>query len=160
MTKTISVAPVRKSVQVKTTPQRAFEIFTAGMERWWNKDHSINNSPLKDIVVEPRVDGRWFEVGEDGSEYPWGKVLAWEPPGRLVLAWQIEVGEKWRYNSAIVTELEVQFIADDAGTTRVELEHRNLDSLGEHAAMAREAFDSPAGWQGELGSFVRVAEAA
>jgi uncharacterized protein YndB with AHSA1/START domain len=89
MTKTIPIAPVRKSIDVKATPERAFRIFTAEMARWWSKEYSINKSPIKDIVIEPRVNGRWFERGEDGSECEWGKVLAWEPPSRVLLAWQI-----------------------------------------------------------------------
>jgi uncharacterized protein YndB with AHSA1/START domain len=157
MTTTVSVAPVRKSVHVNAIPQRAFEIFTAGMVRWWSKQYSINRSPIKDIVIEPRVNGRWFERGEDGSECQWGKVLAWEPPSRVLLAWQIQVGEQWRFDPELITELEVQFISDGAGATRVDLEHRDLDRLGEQAAMVREIFDSPAGWQSLLESFAREA---
>jgi len=157
MTRTVSVAPVRKTVHVDTVPERAFEIFTSGMARWWSRQYSINTSPIEDIVIEPTAGGRWFERGEDGSECQWGKVLAWEPPGRLLLAWQIEVGEQWRFNPDLITELEVRFHPDGAGRTRVELEHRSLDRLGEQAAMVREIFDSPAGWQGLLESFAREA---
>ena len=149
MTKTVSVAPVRKSVHVKATPERAFEIFTAGMGRWWSKQYSINKSPIKDIVVEPRTDGRWFERGEDGSECQWGKVLAWEPPSRLLLAWQIT--PCFSYDPDLVTELDVRFIAEGGGT-RVELEHR----LGGYGAAAEDMFKVfDAGWQGLLESFAK-----
>jgi uncharacterized protein YndB with AHSA1/START domain len=151
MTKTVSVAPVRKSVHVKATPERAFEIFTAGMGRWWSKQYSINKSPIKDVVVEPRTDGRWFERGEDGSECQWGKVLAWEPPLRLVLAWQIT--PSFSYDPDLVTELDVRFIAEGSGT-RVELEHR-LDGYGAAAEDMFKVFDT--GWHGLLESFAREA---
>ena len=65
---------------------RTFHVFTAGMSRWWLKSDSINKSTIKDIVIEPKAGGRWFERGEDGSECEWGKVLAWGPPVRLRLA--------------------------------------------------------------------------
>ena len=111
MIKTIAVAPVRKSVRVKAAPARAFEIFTAGMKRWWLPAYSINkSSPIADIVVEPRRGGRWFERGQDGSECQWGKVLAWEPPGRLLLTWQIT--PQWQFDANLVTELEVRFVPD------------------------------------------------
>jgi len=119
MTKTI--APVRKSIDVKATPERAFRIFTAEMVRWWSKEYSIDKSPIKDIVIEPRVNGRWFERGEDGSECEWGKVLAWEPPSRVLLAWQIT--PSFSYDPDLATELDVRFTAQGNGT-RVELEHR------------------------------------
>ncbi len=157
MTQTVSIAPVRKSVNVKASPERAFETFTAGMVRWWAKQYSINSSPIKDIVLEPRPEGRWFERGEDGSECQWGKVLLWEPPRRLVLAWQIEVGMPWRFNPDLITELEIQFIPDGAGATRVELEHRHLDRLGEKVDMVRGIFDSPAGWRTLLDNFAQAA---
>ena len=67
MNKTIAVAPVRKSINVAAAPDRAFHVFTEGMSRWWIKSHSINKSPIKEIVIEPRVGGRWYERGEDGS---------------------------------------------------------------------------------------------
>jgi hypothetical protein len=70
---------------------RTFHVFTAGMSRWWLKSDSINKSTIKDIVIEPKAGGRWFERGEDGSECEWGKVLAWEPPVRLRLA----TGGRW-----------------------------------------------------------------
>jgi uncharacterized protein YndB with AHSA1/START domain len=151
MSVTISPAPVRRSVRVKASPDRAFEVFTAGMGRWWLKQQTIGSSPQKEAVVEPRVGGRWFERGEDGSETDWGRVLAWEPPHRVVLSWQINA--QWQFDPRFVTEVEVRFVADGEQATRVELEHRNLDRFGEQADAMRAAFDSPGGWQGLLDSF-------
>ncbi len=87
------------------------------MSRWWLKSHSINatKSPMKEIVMEPYPRGRWFERGEDGSECQWGKVLAWEPPARLVLARQI--GANWQFDANLVTEVEIRFIPDGGGTS-------------------------------------------
>jgi uncharacterized protein YndB with AHSA1/START domain len=152
MTKTVTVAPVRKNVRVRITPERAFEIFTAGMVRWWSKQYSINSSPISEIVIEPGANGRWFERGEDGSECQWGTVLAWEPPSRLILAWQIT--PSWTYDPNLVTEVEVRFIADGAGT-RVELEHP-LDGYGAAAEDMFKVFDAPNAWQGLLESFAKV----
>jgi uncharacterized protein YndB with AHSA1/START domain len=157
MSPTIVPAPVRKTVRVKAPPPRAFEIFTAGMGRWWMKSHSIGTSPQKDVVMEPRAGGRWYERGEDGSECPWGKVIAWEPPTRVLLAWQIN-GE-WKYDADLVTELEVRFIPDGSGT-RVELEHRNLDRFGAVAEQVRGQLDAPGGWSGLLENFAKTTDAA
>ncbi len=95
-------------------------------------DHAA--SPLKDAIIEPRAGGRWFERGEDGSECQWGRVLAWEPPHRLVLAWKLNA--QWKFDETFVTEVELRFIAEDGGT-RVELEHRFLERYAEHARRRR-----------------------
>ncbi len=155
MTATISPAPVRKSIAVNATPERAFAVFTANMGRWWLRTHTINAAPMADVVIEPRVGGRWYERGEDGSQCEWGKVLAWEPPHRVLLAWQIN-GE-WKYDAALVTEVEVNFIPDGSGT-RVELEHRHLERMGAAAEAARQAVDSPGGWSGLLQAFSQAVE--
>ena len=94
--------------------------------------------------------------GEDGSECEWGKVLVWEPPTRVVLGWQLD--PDFKFDPNVVTEVEVRFIAEGEGGTRVELEHRNLERFGEHAAKVREAFESPGGWSGLLESFAKLAE--
>lgn len=90
MTPRIAVAPVRKSILVKAPAGRAFEVFARRMGSWWPKSHSIGTSPQADVVIEPRAGGRWYERGADGSECDWGRVLAWEPPARLLLAWQLD----------------------------------------------------------------------
>ena len=155
MNTTIAPAPVRRSVRVKAKPEKAFDIFTARMGGWWLKSHSINASPQKEIVMEPRPGGRWFERGEDGSECQWGHVLAWEPPKRVLLAWQI--GGDWKFDPNLVTELEVRFIPESSGT-RVELEHRNIERFGDHAEAVRAAFESPEGWGGLLESFASIVD--
>jgi uncharacterized protein YndB with AHSA1/START domain len=154
MTTTTAIPPVRKRIRVNTAPTRAFEIFTAGMRRWWRPDYSINQSPIRDIIMEPRVGGRWFERGEDDSECQWGKVLAWEPPGRLLLAWQITT--EWRFDPKLVSELEVRFIEEGTGTL-VELEHR-LEGYGAAAAQVRELFDGPEAWMSLLDRFAKEAQ--
>jgi uncharacterized protein YndB with AHSA1/START domain len=153
MTRAITVAPVRKTIRVRATPERAFDIFTAGMGRWWNRQYSINKSPIRDVVLEPTPGGRWFERGEDGSECQWGKVLAWEPPVRLLLAWQIT--PQWTFDPALVTEVEIRFIADGQGTV-VQLEHR-VDGYGSAAEDMFKLFDSPHAWMGLLERFAEEA---
>ena len=143
MTSTIIPAPIHKEIRVTAPPARAFDLFTAGMSQWWLKTHTINptKSPLKDIIIEPRRDGRWFERGEDGSECQWGKVLAWEPPARVLLAWQIN--SAWQFDPALITEVEIRFTPEGSGT-KVELEHRHLERLGDGAEALRDAFQR--GW--------------
>ncbi|GLQ53513.1 SRPBCC family protein [Devosia nitrariae] len=149
MNRTVTIAPVRKTITVAATPEHAFRFFTQSMSRWWNKGYTIGKSPQKDVVVEPRAGGRWFERGENGSECQWGKVLTWDPPNRVVLAWQIT--PQWTYDEEILTELDVRFL-DEGGKTRVELEHR-LDAYGAAAEQMRELFDGPGGWMGLLEAY-------
>ncbi len=153
MNLTIAPAPVRKTLRVNAAPERAFEVFTAGMGRWWAKTHSINVSPQKDVIMEPRAGGRWYEVGEDGSECDWGHVIAWEPPGRVLLAWQVD--SNWKFDPNLVTEVEVLFIADGDGT-RIELEHRHIERFGA-AEAHRAVLDSPEGWSLLLQNFAACA---
>lgn len=154
MTQLIAPAPVRRAVTVKGDPDTAFAVFTGNMGKWWPKSHSIGASPQADVVVEPRAGGRWYERGEDGSECPWGHVIDWDPPGRVLLAWQLNA--QWAYDPALVTEVEVRFTDAGGGTTRVELEHRLLERFGEQAEMVAAGIGSPEGWQGILGQYAAL----
>lgn len=154
MTIAIKPAPVRKSIQVAAPPEKAFEVFTARMGRWWMPGHSLNPATAqKDVVIEPRAGGRWYEIGADGSTCEWGKVLAWEPPARVLLAWQID--GSWTYNATLETEVEVRFVPDGAGT-RVELEHRNLERLGDAETVKGIGLDG--GWATLIVRFAAFAE--
>lgn len=119
---------IKKQLTVSAPIEKAFRVFTANMSTWWPKQHHIGKSPLEQCIIEPKLEGRWYEVCEDGSECNWGKVLAWEPPQRLVLAWQLN--SKFEYDPALITEVEVRFVALSPTQTRVDFEHRNLDRLG------------------------------
>jgi uncharacterized protein YndB with AHSA1/START domain len=152
MTTTSKVAPVRKSARVGVPPQRAFDVFVNGMHTWWPLAHTLLKSPRQAVVVEPRPDGRWYERAIDGSECSWGKVLAWEPPTRILLGWQLDAA--FTFNPDLVTEVEVRFSRDGVDGTRVELEHRNLERYGEQAEHVRAALDSPDGWDLGLREFV------
>ena len=144
----IAPAPIRKSIRVKASPERAFDIFVAGMGQWWLKSHSLLKTSQADVVVEPRDGGRWFEVGDDGSEYDWGRVLHWQPPSRVVLAWQLNAD--WTYDANFETTVEVRF-RPDGDHTLVEFEHRDLERFGARAEELRGSDESgmDGGW-GEL----------
>jgi len=144
MTLQIRPTPVRKSITVDADAARAFEVFASHIGSWWPHTHTIGSSPQKDIILEPRAGGRWFEIGEDGTECTWGKVLAFEPPTRLLLAWQID--GNWKYDPDLVTEVEVTFTPVGANATRVDLEHRNLERFGDKVEAVRTAIDSDGGW--------------
>jgi uncharacterized protein YndB with AHSA1/START domain len=140
MTTTVSEA-IRKTVLVDFAPQEAFDLFTARIASWWPvRTHSYGGEDVKDVVVEPFSGGRVYEV-TDAGEQDWAKVLAWEPPGRLLLDWQI--------GAASGTEVEVTFQPEGPGS-RVVLEHRGFD-----ASESRGNYDS--GWDVVLAPFVERA---
>lgn len=146
---------VHRAVTVPLPRERTFELFTTRMGAFWPAAHSIGPAELADVLVEPRVGGRWFERGVDDSECDWGRVAAWEPPVRVVLLWQI--GADWKRDPTLETEVEVTFTEDGPGRTRVDLTHRHLERFGPHAEAMRAAFDSPGGWAGTLAAFAGFA---
>jgi uncharacterized protein YndB with AHSA1/START domain len=151
----MTIAPIRKTFMVKAPPAKAFAAFTQGMVHWWPKTHTIAPHPFVEVVVEPREGGRWFERDADGAETNWGKVLAWDPPGRLTLAWQIDAS--WKYDPDLVTEVDLTFTAQDGGSL-VAFEHRHLERLGESAQALAEMLSG--GWPGILDLFAGYAAAS
>jgi uncharacterized protein YndB with AHSA1/START domain len=144
---------VRKSIVVAAPVDRTWKVFT-GMAWWPLTDKHIGKADAKEAVLEPRLGGRWLERGVDGSECDWGRVLLWEPPKRLVLAWQIS--PEWKFDPSIESEVEILFTPDGTGT-RVDLEHRKLETYGARAAEMAGIFASPSGWSGILGDFAKAA---
>lgn len=145
------MSSVKKSISVRASQDVAFRVFTERMALWWPKEHHIGKAALESIVLEPRVGGRWAERGADGSECDWGRVLAWEPPSRVVLAWQLDAG--FRYDPKFETEVEIRFVTEGAARTRVELEHKHLERFGAAEAAMIESFESKDGWQLGLDAF-------
>jgi uncharacterized protein YndB with AHSA1/START domain len=150
-----STVPIRKTIVVATSAERAFQTFTERMSMWWPlATHHIGKSEATTVVIEPFVGGRWFERGVDGSECEWGRVRTWDPPRRVVLTW--EISSDWRHDPSIQTELEVQF-SPEGTSTRVDLEHRLLQYYGDKAAQMRGIFESEKGWTGLLEAFANRA---
>jgi len=152
-----SIEPVRKNITIDAPQAHVFKIFTDGIDKWWPRDHHIGASPLKQAVLEPKSGGRWYSICQDGTECGTGKVLAWDPPKRVVLAWQITA--EWKYDPDFVTEVEVTFTAEGPKKTRVDLEHRNLARYGVAAEATRAMFDSPGAWEKTLAAFAEAAAA-
>ena len=144
---------IRKQLIVEAPAERAYRVFSENMGLWWPKEHHIGGSPLKDCIVEPKVNGRWYELGEDGSQCDWGKVLTWDPPRRLVLAWQLNA--EFKYDPNFITEVEVSFTVLGPKRTRVDFEHRNLERFG--PAAERLGKEMGEGWGQILESFARTA---
>ena len=150
---------VRKVITVNASQSVAWRVFTAGMSSWWPLAHyKIGRANAVAAVVEPFAGGRWYEKGEDGSTCDWGKVLAWEPPSRLLLTWDINAD--WQYDPELGTELEIHFIIEGEDRTRVELEHRRLDRYGARRDEMRTVFDKSGDWGRLLARFAEVAAGA
>jgi len=158
MTMQTAETAVRHELVVNAPIERAFNVFTEGYQTWNPPEHHIGEADIETSVMEPREGGRWYEIGVDGSQCDWGRVLAWEPPNRVVLAWMISTQWKHDPDPARASEVEVRFTAVDDGTTRVELEHRHLDRHGEGWEGMSAAVASPGGWPGSLEVYKERAE--
>ncbi len=137
---------VQSTIVVDAPIERAFTVFTDGMGSWWPREHHILQVDLAETVFEAREGGHVYDRGVDGSECHWGRVLAYEPPDRVVISWDIT--PHWQVTTDLerTSEVEVRFVPETAERTRVELEHRNLDRHGEGWEAARSGVDSGDGW--------------
>jgi uncharacterized protein YndB with AHSA1/START domain len=151
-------APVRKSITVKASAERAFEVFTAGIDRWWPRSHHIGKAPMKRSIIEGHVGGRCYSEQTDGTECDWGEITEWEPPRRFVMAWKITA--QWQYEPDLAksSEVEVRFTPLGDGSTRVDLEHRNFERMGAGWETMRGMVDSEGGWGGLMQLFATEAE--
>ena len=152
-TATDAVAPVRKTIDVNAGLERAFSVFTAGFDSWWPRSHRIGKEPMERAIIETRSGGRLYSRQIDGSECDWGRVLVWEPPRRLVMAWQIT--HEWGYEPdlAKASEVEIVFTPLGPNAIRVDLEHRHFERHGAGAMSMRAAVDATNGWGGLLQLF-------
>jgi uncharacterized protein YndB with AHSA1/START domain len=151
---------VGASVVVDAPIERAFSLFTEGIGTWWDPDHHLLEGDLAEMVFEPRVGGHVYDRGVDGSECRWARVLAFEPPDRFVISWDINPQWKLETDHDMTSEVEVRFVAETPDRTRVELEHRNLERHGEGWEQMRGAIGSPNGWGSGLRRFAEAARTA
>ena len=147
---------VRKQIVVEVSQEKAFRTFTEHFDKWWPRSHHIGKSEMKKAIIEPKIGGRWYEVGEDGSECDWGKVLSWNPFESFTLAWQIN--GQWQFDPTLLTEVELTFTREGEKKTRVTLEHRNLEKFGLEAREMKKSFESDGGWAGMLKAFAEEAQ--
>jgi uncharacterized protein YndB with AHSA1/START domain len=153
MTMPATDTSVQSSIVVEVPVERAFSVFTDQIGNWWNADHHILEAELAEMIFEPRVGGHIYDRGVDGSECRWARVLAYEPPHRLVFSWDISLEWKLETDPDKTSEVEVRFLPEGTGRTRVELEHRNIDRHGPGWEAMRDAVGSPGGWTGGLELF-------
>jgi len=147
---------VRKTIVVEAPIERAFSVFTEQFDGIKPRDHTVLAVELAESVFEPCEGGRVYDRGVDGSECQWARVLAYEPPNRLVFSW--ELNPQWQIESDLekTSEVELRFVAETSERTRVELEHRNLDRHGEGWEGTREGVGSENGWSLYLERFADV----
>ncbi|MGH2867401.1 MAG: SRPBCC family protein [Solirubrobacteraceae bacterium] len=146
---------VTASIVVEAPIERAFSVFTDDIGSWWPASHHILETELAEMVFEPRVGGHVYDRSVDGSESRWARVLAYEPPARVVFSWDISLRWQIEPDPERTSEVEVRFVAEGPERTRVELEHRGIERHGEGWEGMHAAVGSPNGWHSGLGSFAQ-----
>jgi uncharacterized protein YndB with AHSA1/START domain len=140
------IEPLSMAFDVHCSAEHAFDTWTARIGRWWPADHTVSGESAARVVLEGRPGGRLYERTSAGAEHEWGEIIAWEPPRRLVYLWYL------RRDRADATEVEINFIAQDEATTRVEIEHRGWQRLGAQGADWRDA--NRGGWSTLLPHYI------
>ena len=141
-----AAAVVRRQIVVEAPVERAFTVFTERFGDFKPPEHNLLASPIVETVFEPRVGGHIYDRGIDGSECRWARILAYDPPARVVFSW--DIGPQWQIETEPenTSEVEVRFIAETPARTRVELEHRNIDRHGPGWRAVGDGVGGDAGW--------------
>jgi uncharacterized protein YndB with AHSA1/START domain len=147
---------VRTQIVVEAPIERAFRLFTEDFDKVKPREHNLLDADIAETVFEPREGGRIYDRGVDGSECQWARVLAYEPPDRVVFSW--DINPQWQLETDLekTSEVEVRFISETEERTRVELEHRNLDRHGDGWEGERDAVGSEGGWPLYLQRFAEL----
>jgi uncharacterized protein YndB with AHSA1/START domain len=153
MSRQVEETALRTSLVVEAPIDLAFSVFTEGIDSWFPREYNLLDVDIAERVFEPRAGGQVYDRGTDGSECHWARVLAWEPPSRVVISW--DIGAQWQIETDHdrTSEVEVRFVSEGPDRTRVELEHRNLDRHGEGWEGLRDTLGSDGGWPGCLRAF-------
>jgi uncharacterized protein YndB with AHSA1/START domain len=146
MTMQAEQTSILTSVTVEAPLERAFAVFVEDFDRVKPRDHNMLEVDIAESVFEPRAGGHIYDRGIDGSECRWARVLAYEPPERVVFTWDINLQWQIESDPEKASEVEVRFIPETAERTRVELEHRHLDRHGAGWEAMRTGVESPDGW--------------
>jgi uncharacterized protein YndB with AHSA1/START domain len=154
-----SATSIRHKIVVEAPIERAFSIFTEGFGSFKPPEHNMLSVEIAETVFEPREGGDVYDRGVDGSVCRWARVLAYEPPGRVVISW--DISPQWQIETDLnrSSEVEVRFVAETPERTRVELEHRALDRHGDGWEAVREGVDNEGGWPTYLRRFADVVAA-
>jgi uncharacterized protein YndB with AHSA1/START domain len=146
MTTQAQATSVRREIVVDAPIDRAFAVFTEQFDRIKPREHNMLAVDIAETVFEPRVGGSIYDRGVDGSECRWARVLAYEPPERVVFSW--DIGPTWQIETDPdrASEVEVRFVAESAEQTRVGLEHRQIDRHGDGWEGVREGIAADQGW--------------
>ena len=147
---------VRAEIVVEAPIERAFTVFTKDFDRIKPREHNLLAVDIEATVLEPREGGRIYDRGVDGSECQWARVLAYEPPHRVVFSWDISPQWQIETDHEKTSEVEVSFISESPERTMVELEHRNLDRHGEGWESERDGVGGEAGWPLYLQRFAEL----
>jgi uncharacterized protein YndB with AHSA1/START domain len=156
MTTPADATAVRHEIVVNAPIERAFSVFTKDFGSFKPAEHNLLGVDIAETVFEPRAGGRLYDRGIDGSECDWARVLAYEPPDRVVISW--DINPRWQVETDLekTSEVEIRFTAETPERTRVDLEHRNLDRHLEGWRAVREGVDSEGGWPLYLQRFAEL----
>jgi uncharacterized protein YndB with AHSA1/START domain len=137
---------IKTDVVVDAPRERAFRVFTERFDQIKPREHNMLQVDIAESVLESRSGGRVYDRGVDGSECQWGRVLAYEPPARIVFTW--DISPHWQIETDLdrASEVEVRFSEETPERTRVTLEHRHLDRHGDGWQGLREGVAGDQGW--------------
>ncbi len=155
---TMDTSAVTREITVAVPLQRAWDVFTRDVSTWWPSTYSIGSEPMDTCVIEPREGGRWYERAASGAECEWGRVLAYDPPNRLVLSWGVSADWSVEPDQANHSEIEVTLTAEGDNATRVALEHRGFERHSADGGKIREVVSSGGGWGNILGLYAQAAQ--
>jgi uncharacterized protein YndB with AHSA1/START domain len=160
VTSNAQATSVNLHIVVEAPVERAFRVFTEKFDSIKPRDHNLLSVPIAETVFERHVGGHVYDRGVDGSECRWARVLAFEPPHRFVISWNISPQWQLEADPTKSSEVEVRFIAEGPKRTRVELEHRNLERHGFGWESERDGVAGEAGWPLYLDRFRQEVDAA
>ena len=149
---------VEFSIDVDVPPERAFRVFTDGIDSWWPRSHHIGQVDMAVAILEPHAGGRWYEVGIDGSTCDWGVVLEWDPPRHIAMSWHLDGEFRYRREAEAASRVDVWFRPDAVGGTTVTLTHTGLQAHGETWLRLREQIGT--GWPTLLRLFGEIIAAS